>query len=148
MVCFVPVSTMCMYPRGIWVKSVGTNNKRQQSFEPCAWLFRHTVIMYLWKICWVTFRLICVVLSLTEIWTCMLYNISWCAVTGHLCGEFTGDLWIPRTKASGVEVLFSLICVWSKQSWGRWFETLSRPSWRHCNDILNTYCYSWKQTQQ
>ena len=21
-------------------------------------------------------------------------------VTGHLCGEFTGDRWIPRTKAS------------------------------------------------
>ena len=26
--------------------------------------------------------------------------------TGPLCGEFTGDRWIPRTKAS------SLICVW------------------------------------
>ena len=24
----------------------------------------------------------------------------------------------------------------SKQSRGRWFETLSRPLWRHCNDIL------------
>ena len=23
----------------------------------------------------------------------------------------------------------------SKQSWGWWFETLSRPLWRHCNDI-------------
>ena len=25
-------------------------------------------------------------------------------VTGHLCGEFTGDRWIPRTKASGAEL--------------------------------------------
>ena len=25
-------------------------------------------------------------------------------VTGHLCGEFTGPRWIPRTKASGVEL--------------------------------------------
>ena len=41
-------------------------------------------------------------------------------VTGHLCGEFTGPRWIPRTKAS-------------KQSWGWWFERLSRPLWRQCN---------------
>ena len=31
-------------------------------------------------------------------------------VTGHLCGEFTRDRWIPRTKASDSE--FSLICAW------------------------------------
>ena len=32
-------------------------------------------------------------------------------VTGHLCGEFTGPRWIPRTKASEVRALmFSLIC--------------------------------------
>ena len=29
-------------------------------------------------------------------------------VTGHLCGEFTGDWWIPRTKASDVDVFFDL----------------------------------------
>ena len=28
-------------------------------------------------------------------------------VTGHLCGEFTGPRWIPRTKAS-VDVFFDL----------------------------------------
>ena len=35
-------------------------------------------------------------------------------VTGHLCGEFTGPRWIPRTKASDVDraLMFSLICVW------------------------------------
>ena len=34
-------------------------------------------------------------------------------VTGHLCGEFIGPLWIPRTKASDAErLMFSLICVW------------------------------------
>ena len=27
-------------------------------------------------------------------------------VTGHLCGEFTGDRWIPRTKASDAELWF------------------------------------------
>ena len=34
-------------------------------------------------------------------------------------------------------LMFSLICAlnkrWSKQSWGWWFETPSRPLWRHCN---------------
>ena len=34
-------------------------------------------------------------------------------VTGHLCGEFTGPRWIPRTKASDAEsLMFSLIFVW------------------------------------
>ena len=59
-------------------------------------------------------------------------------VTGHLCGEFTGLWWIPRTKASDAE----LWCFFdlrlnkrlSKQSWGWWFETLSHPLWafREC----------------
>ena len=35
-------------------------------------------------------------------------------------------------------LMFSLICAlkkrWSKQSWGWWFETPSRSSWRHCNE--------------
>ena len=34
-------------------------------------------------------------------------------VTGHLCREFTGPRWIPRTKASDAELwCFSLICAW------------------------------------
>ena len=34
-------------------------------------------------------------------------------VTGPLCREFTGDRWIPRTKASNVELwMLSLICTW------------------------------------
>ena len=34
-------------------------------------------------------------------------------VTGHLCGEFTGPRWIPRTKASDAELwCFLLICAW------------------------------------
>ena len=44
-------------------------------------------------------------------------------VTGHLCGEFTGPgaLMFP-----------------SKQSWGWWFDTPSRPLWRHCHIIAKT----------
>ena len=58
-------------------------------------------------------------------------------VTGHLCGEFTGLRWIPRTKASDAE----LWCFFylppnkglSKQWRGWWFETPSCPLWRHRN---------------
>ena len=33
-------------------------------------------------------------------------------------------------------LMISLIWAWlSKQSWGWWFETPSRPLWRHCNGI-------------
>ena len=35
-------------------------------------------------------------------------------VTGHFCREFTGDWWIPRTKASDAELwCFSLIVAWT-----------------------------------
>ena len=54
-------------------------------------------------------------------------------VTGHLCGEFTGHRWIPRTKASDVFFDLRLNERLSKQSWGWWFETPSRPLWRHSN---------------
>ena len=59
--------------------------------------------------------------------------------TGHLCGEFTGHRWIPRTETSDAE-LWCLL--WSalnkrlrKQWWGWWFETPSYPLWRHSNDL-------------
>ena len=55
-------------------------------------------------------------------------------VTGHLCGEFTGHRWIPaqRPVAQSFDVFFDLRLNerFSKQSWGWWFETLSRPLWR------------------
>ena len=45
-------------------------------------------------------------------------------VTGHLCGEFTGPRWIPRTKASDAELWcfldLRLDKRLSKQSWGWW----------------------------
>ena len=58
-------------------------------------------------------------------------------VTGHLCGEFTGPRWIPAQKASAAELWYffhlRLNKRLSKESWGWWFETLSRPLWRHRN---------------
>ena len=75
-------------------------------------------------------------------------------VTGHLCGEFTGDRWIPRTKASdaGLGIFFDLRLNkrLSKQSWCWWFETPSRPLWRHNNatrknishQLCTRFCYN------
>ena len=69
-------------------------------------------------------------------------------VTGHLCGEFTGPRWISRTRpvTRSFDVFFYL-CLnkrLSKQSWGLWFETLSRSSWRHRNGKLRWH--HWKHT--
>ena len=59
--------------------------------------------------------------------------------TGHLCGEFTGHRWIPRTKpvTRSFDVFFHLRLNkrLSKQSWARWFETPSCSFWRHCNEL-------------
>ena len=63
-------------------------------------------------------------------------------VTGHLCEEFMGHRWFPRTKASHAELWYFLyLCLnkgLSKQWWGWWFETPSRPLWRHCNVCIKS----------
>ena len=71
-------------------------------------------------------------------------------VTGHLCGEFTGLRWIPRTKASdaGFGVFFDLRLNkrLSKQSWGWLLETLSWSLWRQSNGLhilCNILCFDW-----
>ena len=59
-------------------------------------------------------------------------------VTGHLAenspvpGEF--PLQRPVTRSFDVFVDLRLNNRLSKQSWGWWFETLSRQLWRHCNE--------------
>ena len=74
----------------------------------------------------------------------MMTNGNIFRVTGPLWGELTGHRWIPLTKASGAELwcfLWSALSKgMSKQSRHRWFETPSRPLWRHCNDdkYINT----------
>ena len=52
-------------------------------------------------------------------------------ITGHLCAEFTGHRWIPRTTASDAELWgfydLRLNERLSKQWWSWWYETPSRP---------------------
>ena len=62
--------------------------------------------------------------------------------------EFVGPRWIPHTKASDAE----LWCFFdlrlnkrlSKQSWGWWFKTPSRPLWCHRNESMEKlYLQMW-----
>ena len=71
-------------------------------------------------------------------------------VTGNLCGEFTGSQWNPHTKKTvtrNFDVFFDLRPkkLLSKQSWGWWFETPSRPLWRHRNVpfLMRQSCKFW-----
>ena len=61
-------------------------------------------------------------------------------VTGHLCGELTGPSEFPAQKpvTQSFVVFFDLRLNkrLSKQSWGWWFETPSRPIWSHRNEIV------------
>ena len=89
---------------------------------------------------WHPMRTLDRLLGAVLIWRCCLTRIgffmmmsssgnTFCS-TGHLCGEFTDDRWIPCTKASDAELWCFL---WSARGW--WFEMPSCPLWCHCNDI-------------
>ena len=54
-----------------------------------------------------------------------------CAGNSPVPGEFPAQR--PVTRSFGVFFDLRLNKRLSKQSWGWWFETLSRPLWRHCN---------------
>ena len=59
-------------------------------------------------------------------------------VTGHLNSSVTGEFPAQRPVTWSFDVFFHLrlIIRLSKQSRGWWFETPSRPLWRHCDVIL------------
>ena len=67
-------------------------------------------------------------------------------VTGHLCGEFTGPTQRPVTWIFNVFFDLRVNKRLSKQWWGWWFETLSRPLWRHRN--VNIHDHGHTQTLQ
>ena len=54
-------------------------------------------------------------------------------VTGPLCGEFTGDQWIPCMRSSDVSFDLRLKKHVSKPSWGWSFETPLHSLWHHCD---------------
>ena len=57
-----------------------------------------------------------------------------CAGNSPVTGEFPSQKPVTRS----IDVFFDLRLnkTLSKQWWGWWFETLSRPLWRHCNVYL------------
>ena len=59
-----------------------------------------------------------------------------CAGNSPVNGEFPSQRPVKRS----FDVFFDLRLNWRlrKQWWGWWFETLSRPLWRHCN-VLSSY---------
>ena len=85
------------------------------------------------------------ILRVSDTWNIMMTssNGNSFRVTGHLCGEFTGnpgELPTQRPVTRSFDVFFDLRLNkrLSKQSWGWWFETLSRPLWRRCNVLFTT----------
>ena len=59
--------------------------------------------------------------------------LALCAGNSPVTGEFPAQR--PATRRFDVFFDLRLNKGFSKQSWGWWFETLSRPLWRHCNVI-------------
>ena len=55
-----------------------------------------------------------------------------CAGNSPVPGEFPAQR--PVTRSFDVFFDLRLNKRLSKQSWGWWFEALSRPLWRHCNE--------------
>ena len=56
-----------------------------------------------------------------------------CAGNSPVSGEIPAQR--PVTRSFDVFFDLRLNKRLSKQSWGWWFETLSRPLWRHCNEL-------------
>ena len=63
-----------------------------------------------------------------------------CAENSPVPGEFPAQR--PVTRSFDVFFDLRLNKRLSKQSRGWWFETLSHPSWRHCN-VEHEYCAGW-----
>ena len=60
-------------------------------------------------------------------------SLALCAGNSPAPGEFPAQR--PMTRSFDVFFDLRLSKRLSKQPWGWWFETLSRPLWRQCNDV-------------
>ena len=73
--------------------------------------------------------------------------LALCAGNLPVTGEFPAQR--PVTLSFDVFFYLCLNKRFSKQSWGWWFETPSRPLWRHCNNtvVSKTIGEIWIKTQ-
>ena len=69
--------------------------------------------------------------------------LALCAGNSPVICEFPSQRPVTRS----FDVLFDLRLNkrLSRQSWGWWFETPSRSSWRHCNEYLNEISYIYAE---
>ena len=67
-----------------------------------------------------------------------------CAGNSPVPGEFPAQR--PVTRSFDVFFDLRLNKRLSKQSWGWWFETLSRPLWRHRNGLCFVVVITWRIT--
>ena len=61
----------------------------------------------------------------------------WCLLSVVGLEEYSSHDWRAATSVQRVPVTWRGWGLWSKQSWGWWFETQSRSLWRHSNDIAS-----------
>ena len=71
--------------------------------------------------------------------------LAFCAGNSPVSGEFPAQR--PVTRSFDVFFDLHLIKLMSKHSRGWWFETLSRPLWRHCNEQGGISVMEWSQQQ-
>ena len=125
----------------MWDKSNGSKPKQnlKKSEELTCWVQKGKLA---WWISKAKINVLCALFRFVVVGHHMMTssNGNIFRVTGHLCGEFTGLRWIPRTKASDAELWCFLWSVpdkrLSKQSWGWWLETQSGSLWRHSNEPI------------
>ena len=84
--------------------------------------------------------------TLTLAWWCHQVEtfsalLAICAGNSPVPGEFHAQR--PVTRSFDVFFDLRLNKRLSKQSWGWWFETLSRPLWCHCNGCVSKLSHCW-----
>ena len=155
----VPVNTSAVYWTNIKGMYTLVGSFESPGTRICIWLCNVYIYIYIYiytrdiSYQWQTDRYVISIIHLLEIpqsctkpYTHGTTMITSCngnilRVTGHLCGnspvpgEFLAQR--PMTRSFGVLFDLRLNQRLSKQSWRWWFETLSRPLWRHCNET----CY-------
>ena len=93
-------------------------------------------------LCWKIYRRDNANMCLTTWWRHQLEPFSallaLCAGNSPFIGEFIAQR--PATRSFDVFFDLPLNERLSKQSWGWWFETSSRPLWSHSNDFTNSSC--------
>ena len=78
-------------------------------------------------------------------WSHQMETLSALLDIGVGNSPITGEFPAQRPLTRSFDVFFDLpLNRWlSKQSWVWWFETLSRPLWRHCNDLFYFCKLKW-----